>query len=257
MRRLNRNDGIEVEAGMKFCMAQIRSSAGRVNGNVEVHIEMARQAAARGADLVVFPELSVTGYEPELAGRLAMDLSDPRLAAIRSASVSLQIAISAGFPLKQETLPCISMMTFYPNRESQLYTKQRLHVDELPFFSNGTKQVILQVRGTRICPGICYETRFEESFQQAKELNADVYTASVAKPNENIDEAYEHYARVSKRFEIITAVSNCVGPAGDFMGAGQSAAWGTDGRRLASMGEKATGLLLVDSIHQTAECIEW
>ncbi len=49
---------------MKFtiALAQIDPVLGDVKRNIEKHLEMARKAAAAGAHLVVFPELSLTGY---------------------------------------------------------------------------------------------------------------------------------------------------------------------------------------------------
>lgn len=49
---------------MKFtiALAQIDPVLGDVKRNIEKHLEMARKAAAAGAHLIVFPELSLTGY---------------------------------------------------------------------------------------------------------------------------------------------------------------------------------------------------
>jgi len=49
---------------MRVALAQINTTVGDVEGNVDKMISMARQAAVRGADVVVFPELAVVGYPP-------------------------------------------------------------------------------------------------------------------------------------------------------------------------------------------------
>ena len=241
---------------MKICMAQIRPSAGQVKANVDEHVDFAGHANELGAEMIVFPELSITGYEPKLAENLAMDAFDPRLDPIKAASATLSITISAGLPLKTTGLPRIGMATFFPNGEIQLYAKQKLHSDELSFFTSGAEPTVLRVNGTRITPGICYETCFNEPFQQAKSMCADVYLASVAKPLANIVDAYEHYAKVAKQFSIVTVLSNCVGPADNFTCCGRSAAWDTRGNLLASMGENETGLLLVDIAEGSAMCFK-
>ncbi len=52
---------------MKICVAQTRPVKGDIQGNIENHIKLIDLAVLNGADTIIFPELSITGYEPELA----------------------------------------------------------------------------------------------------------------------------------------------------------------------------------------------
>ena len=61
---------------MRFALAQVNTLVGDVEGNADLVARTAREAAAQGAQLVVFPEMVVTGYppldlleRPELVGR--------------------------------------------------------------------------------------------------------------------------------------------------------------------------------------------
>lgn len=47
---------------LNLAIAQISTHLGDVNANLEKHLDLIRQAQAKGADLIVFPELSLTGY---------------------------------------------------------------------------------------------------------------------------------------------------------------------------------------------------
>ena len=47
---------------MKVAIAQISSVLGRVDKNLDRHLELIEKAASQKADLVIFPELSLTGY---------------------------------------------------------------------------------------------------------------------------------------------------------------------------------------------------
>ena len=49
---------------MRIALAQINPTVGDLAGNVDRMTRAARDAAARGAEVVVFPELSLTGYPP-------------------------------------------------------------------------------------------------------------------------------------------------------------------------------------------------
>jgi predicted amidohydrolase len=57
---------------MKICVAQTKSVKGDVLKNIENHLKFIELALAFSADLIIFPELSLTGYEPELAGKMLM-----------------------------------------------------------------------------------------------------------------------------------------------------------------------------------------
>jgi NAD+ synthase/NAD+ synthase (glutamine-hydrolysing) len=49
---------------MRIALGQINTTVGDLAGNVDRMVQAAREAAGRGADVVVFPELSITGYPP-------------------------------------------------------------------------------------------------------------------------------------------------------------------------------------------------
>src|SRR5580765_1636931 len=49
---------------MRIALAQLNPTVGDLTGNVDRMTRASRDAAARGAEVVVFPELSITGYPP-------------------------------------------------------------------------------------------------------------------------------------------------------------------------------------------------
>ena len=49
---------------MRIALGQINTTVGDIAGNVALIARLAHTAAARGAELAVFPELSITGYPP-------------------------------------------------------------------------------------------------------------------------------------------------------------------------------------------------
>ncbi len=86
---------------LKVALAQIATCPGQISANLETHLGAIEQARQTQADLVVFPELSVSGY---LLGHgvleLAYTLDDPRLTPLREASRHLGILV--GLPLREE-----------------------------------------------------------------------------------------------------------------------------------------------------------
>jgi len=82
---------------MKIALAQIAPRLGDPDSNLSLHLEFARRARLKGADLVVFPELSLTGYMlQDLVPEVAEEA--PRGRRLQQlASASKRIAIVAGF----------------------------------------------------------------------------------------------------------------------------------------------------------------
>ena len=56
---------------MKIAVAQIEPSKGDVGTNIKVHAQVIQRAISYRVGALFFPELSLTGYEPELANELA------------------------------------------------------------------------------------------------------------------------------------------------------------------------------------------
>ncbi len=63
---------------LRIALAQVAPALGDLPGNVAMHLRVARAALRRGARLLVFPELSLTGYRlQDLVSEVAVRLDDP------------------------------------------------------------------------------------------------------------------------------------------------------------------------------------
>lgn len=100
---------------MKICVAQTRPVKGDIQSNIANHKKFIALAISHQADVIIFPELSLTGYEPELAEELATDPHDSRLDDFQTISDSSRISIGVGVPTKHNNGICISMILFQPN----------------------------------------------------------------------------------------------------------------------------------------------
>jgi predicted amidohydrolase len=80
---------------VRIALAQIAPRLGDLEANLTRHHELLEEARATAADLVVFPELGLTGYQlQDLAAEVAMRLDDPRLAALAAVTNGLSAVIS-------------------------------------------------------------------------------------------------------------------------------------------------------------------
>ncbi|AFO48056.1 MULTISPECIES: carbon-nitrogen hydrolase family protein [Pseudomonas] len=232
---------------MKLCAVQLASLKGDLPGNLQRHLVCIEQAAALGAELVVFPELSLTGYEPSVARQSALPVTSARLDPLQAACDRLGITVAVGLPLPTPDGIRIGMPIFCPEAPRQAYAKQRLHDDELPYFTPGHQALLLEVGEHRVAPAICYESMFMAHAAVARERGADLYLVSVAKTAKGIREGYAHYPEVARELGMPVLMANCVGPADTFIGAGGSAAWDSQGHLLASLDDHSEGLIVLDT----------
>lgn len=79
----------------RIALAQLAPRLGRVDENLAAHRDQLRRAREEGADLVVFPELGLTGYQlQDLSAEVAMRLDDPRLGTLASETAGLSAVVS-------------------------------------------------------------------------------------------------------------------------------------------------------------------
>ncbi|GLK88522.1 carbon-nitrogen hydrolase family protein [Pseudomonas turukhanskensis] len=228
---------------MKLMAAQISSIPGDMAANIRKHVAVVELAGSQRADAVFFPELSLTGYEPHLAQALAIGAGDERLDVFQRLSDRLNLLIAVGVPTRGERGNEISMITFQPGVPRSTYSKQLLHADELPFFSPGVGTRVFACADQVLAPAICYESLQLQHAQQAADAGAHVYCASVAKSARGVGAAYGHYPRIAKQHALTVMMANCVGPADNFVSAGQSGFWDADGQLI--IGADAAGEALV------------
>ena len=80
---------------IRIGLAQIAPQLGQLDANLARHHELLTQARGDGVDLLVFPELGLTGYQlQDLAGEVAMRLDDPRLTELAAATEDLSAVVS-------------------------------------------------------------------------------------------------------------------------------------------------------------------
>lgn len=240
---------------MIICAAQIQPVAGNIPVNIEKHVACILQAVAHGAAVIIFPELSITGYEPGLAAALASNRDDMRLDIFQQISDTKQCTICVGMPIRSATGIHIGMVLFQPGQQRQTYAKQQLHADELPYFVAGNTEMMFTVNNTAIAPAICYESLLPEHAAKAVALGAQLYAASVAKSATGVAKAYRHYPAIAKQYGICVVMSNSIGPCDNFIAAGQTATWNKDGELAGCLHASEEGLVLLNTITGEASLV--
>ncbi len=231
---------------MKLAVAQTRPIKGDIAANIMAHRELVQLAVAAGTDLLVFPELSITGYEPELAAELAFDMEDTRLDVFQELADLHSFSIGVGAPLRFRDGVSISLIIFQPGVGRELYSKQYLHRDEEPYFIPGLSTIHL-LSGT-IAPAICYELSVPAHAANAAAMGARVYIASAVKEVAAMERNFTRLSQIAREFSMITLLSNCVGISGGYACGGHSAIWDNTGRLISQLDDQREGILVVDTL---------
>lgn len=232
---------------MKIALAQIRTVKGNISENIKTHLKFINLAAKKGADLIIFPELSITGYEPELAEKLAIRPTDTNLTQIQKTSNSKGIIICLGAPTIHKNGICISLLIIKPNQPIQVYSKEYLHSDECPYFIKGNEETNF-IKGTSISLAICYEIFEPAHANKAQNERATIYLASVAKSEKGIKKAYKRLSQVAKENRMLVLMCNNIGYCDNFDAKGQTAAWNIEGQLIGQLNDSEEGLLVIDTV---------
>lgn len=232
---------------MKICAAQLKPEIGARAENHKAHIAFIKQAAKRETDIIVFPELSLTGYDSALAAKMVVDPLDSFFDEYHSLSTQYNITIALGAPTKNAGGVNISMLIFEPGKAVQVYSKQHLHADELPYFVAGQQAINLNIANLTIAPAICYESLLPEHVAQAVQRGANFYMTSVAKSERGVTKAFNHYPKIARQYGIPVLMVNNIGPAEDFISAGQSAVWNKAGELRGKLPADCEGLLVYNT----------
>lgn len=232
---------------MKICVAQTKPIKGNIQANIEDHKKMINLAIAEKAAMIIFPELSLTGYEPALAKKLATNKDDPRLDDFQALSNTHNIIIGVGMPTKAKAGNCITMIIFQPHKERLTYSKKYLHADEEPFFVSDDNFSCLKVDNANIGFAICYELSVPQHSEDAYKSGAEIYIASVAKTANGVEKSFQTLPEIAVKYGMTVLFSNSVGPSDDFISAGNSAAWNDKGHLLGKLNNTETGILVLDT----------
>lgn len=232
---------------MKISVAQTKPFKGNIQKNIETHKKLITMAIFYGVAVIIFPELSLTGYEPDLVNALATHQDDKIFDDFQELSNNNKIIIGVGMPTKSNLGILISMIIFQADKPRQTYSKQHLHEDEFPYFVHGTTEVMLNVNDIKIAPAICYESLLDEHSEKAFKNGAQIYMTSVAKTENGIGKTNNYYPKIAKKYNMPILMSNCVGFCDNFESVGQSAIWNKQGIVIRKLDSIHEGILIFDT----------
>jgi predicted amidohydrolase len=145
---------------LRVGLGQVAPKLGLVDENLQTHVRVIDEAKDAGVELLVFPELGLTGYLlQDLNAEVAMTTDDPRLAELASAAGDLSVVLGFVEESSDHQL-YISAALFEAGELRHVYRKSYLPnyglFDERRFFGAGTQLRAVDSRlGVRLGISIC------------------------------------------------------------------------------------------------------
>ncbi|MGO4455479.1 carbon-nitrogen hydrolase family protein [Arthrobacter sp. RAF14] len=160
---------------------QFAAVTGDVAANVQQTLSSARTALEHGARLIVFPELSLTGYDLGLLkdSEYWFVPEDVRLDLVRTLAGNTGATIVVGAPVISEGGKNIASVMLSGEGPDVIAPKTHLHGAEPTVAEPGQGPTVIDCGGWRVALAVCYDTAFAEHAASARSQGADIYAASV------------------------------------------------------------------------------
>ena len=151
-----------------------------------VNIEQKINAIESGTDLIVLPEMFTTGFtmQPE---RVAETINGDTIQWMQSLAKSKNTAITGSLIIVEEEKYYNRFVFVFPTGEIQQYDKRHLFTlaGEDGVFTAGTSKVLIEYKGWKICPLICYDLRFPVFSRNTENYDLLIYVANWPKTRIN------------------------------------------------------------------------
>lgn len=216
---------------LSVAAAQPRIVGQDLAANVAAHADAVRRAGAR---LIVFPELSLTGYELD-APLISPD--DPTLAALIEACAEADAVALVGAPIEWCGAARIGVLEVTGTGVHPVYAKMCLGGDEPERFVAGPSPTVIVIDGWRVGIGVCKDTRILEHLRETRDEGVDLYTAGLVHRPDELGEFDTRARRIAQKMGVPVVFAGFAGVTGSFgQTSGGSGIWDAAGEIVAQAG---------------------
>lgn len=166
-----------MQSVLNVVIAQLNFHVGDIGGNAQRVIDTVQRLRAEGeVDVVVFPELTLTGYPPEdLLLRPSMQTRiDRALDRIKESITEVAVVLGCPYEIDGRRYNCA--VSIRDGRIENLYRKQHLPnyqvFDEVRYFTPGDQAEVLRVKDIPIALTVCEDIWFSGPTQKAQAAGA-------------------------------------------------------------------------------------
>ncbi len=200
---------------------------------------VASEAAAGGADMLVTPEMYLTGYAigEKRAREMAMADDNAALQAVGKIAARHGIGVVVGYPEANGKALPYNAVRFFGRDGAVLTTYRKTHlwleVDGAQFSRGETLSPVLEFEGWSVAFGICYDIEFPEYARALRLAGANLVIVPTACKAPFDSVATRVVPTRAEENEMAVAYCNYCGAEGDIVYFGQSVICGPDGAALA------------------------
>ncbi|WP_051637374.1 carbon-nitrogen hydrolase family protein [Rhodococcus sp. UNC363MFTsu5.1] len=228
---------------IRVAVAQPTTVLGDLSGNVAAHAAAVDSAAA---DLVVFPEMSLSGYAMDAQ---AVDPEDPRLLPLMAACRRTGAIALAGAPVHTGGGGRgIGVLAVSGVGVTVAYIKMSLAEEEARHFEPGRGPASLEVRGLRVGIGVCKDTRIDHHLDRTAALGIDLYVAGLVHAPDELAEFDVRARRIATAYDLPVAFAGFAGPTGGGFArtCGGSGVWDCAGTVVRQLGSEPGAVASVE-----------
>jgi predicted amidohydrolase len=214
-----------------------------------IHAKFIAAAHAAAVDVLVFPELSLCGYELALLRHCALRPDDGRLAPLRdmARNSAMTVVVGAALDGGADAMPAIAAFSYFPDGTHAVYRKQYLHPGEERYASTGPiGSAVEGLCGESYALAICADTSHTAHAVAARAAGASLYLASVLVSTGGYAQDSGNLQRYAAEQGMGVLMANHGGPSGGYAAAGRSAFWAPGGRLIVETPGPGSFLLVAE-----------
>jgi len=261
---------------MKIALGQINPTVGDLPGNARLMLQFAERAAAAGADIIAFPELSLTGYPPrDLVEKPSfLERVEDQLQQLAAETAHLATALIVGYtgrvgsPTGKQALNSAAVIDRgqVVFRQSKMLLPTYDVFDEARYFVPAEQEKLLTLRDHRIALTICEDAWNDRTFwkrrlykrdpvEELYEQGAGIHICINASPYamDKRELRRRMYRATARRFEIPVIYVNQVGGNDQLVFDGSSFALNANGDMIASAKSFSEDLVFCDIQSNTGD----
>lgn len=239
---------------LTLSVVQYEALDGGVAANADEHVRLIEDAESHGSRLVIFPELSLTGYRLDLLAGPGewVGAADRRLDGIREICRRTGITAVVGAAFKDgDGTPRLAALALHPDGSIETSFKTWLHGAEEGLFVAGSHPGLLEIDGWKIALAICFDAARPGHAEWAAGAGADVYAVSAVYTAGEDHRLGLHLGARAMDNRMFSVLANLAGTTPLGPSCGLSGFWGPDGlpfRQAAGTGSEVLTASLQHSV---------
>lgn len=230
---------------MKLGLFQTEPQAGGVSEAIRNLNDAARTAAGHSCDLLITPEMYMTGYAigAKAVQSAALTIDGPSMQEVSEIAKRWGIGLLVGFPERDgDNVYNSARLIERTGEQVSIYRKTHLwgDVDSSQFSRGETLSEVVDFRGWKVALAICYDIEFPEVARAYAIAGAELVLVPTAAMKPYTTVATQMIPTRAEENEFVVAYANYIGSERSTQYFGHSVVAGGDGKVIASAEEEDT-----------------